>query len=276
MLPSGVPRHATPRAFAASTGDAIHVGRGVLTWRLDGLEGVTVWGRVSRVVAEAALAPLTQHAHARIPTPAAAVTDLSRVTEVEPDAYALLHDRLLRLFADVAPKLHEHVIVTPRGLLGAATVGLASATARHRWRVVPDLPAALAAVGHQALAPRIAELVARCLAEEQVLSQIRACVVVDRPVGVADVARRLGTSSRVLQRRLAALGTSFREVRDEARLHVARALLVHSDDKVEVIGASIGCATLSGFVRLFRRHHGETPTAYRRRIRGTAPYSEGR
>ena len=141
MLPSGVPRHATPRAFAASTGDAIHVGRGVLTWRLDGLEGVTVWGRVSRVVAEAALAPLTQHAHARIPTPAAAVTDLSRVTEVEPDAYALLHDRLLRLFADVAPKLHEHVIVTPRGLLGAATVGLASATARHRWRVVPDLPA---------------------------------------------------------------------------------------------------------------------------------------
>ena len=53
----------------------------------------------------------------------------------------------------------------------------------------------------------------------------------------------------------------------EARLAEARRRLLATDELVDVIADRIGYADATHFVRLFRRRHGVTPAAYRRRAR---------
>jgi len=49
----------------------------------------------------------------------------------------------------------------------------------------------------------------------------------------------------------------------EGRLAEARRRLVETDEYVEVIAERVGYADVTHFVRLFRRHHGMTPAAWR-------------
>ena len=49
----------------------------------------------------------------------------------------------------------------------------------------------------------------------------------------------------------------------------ARRLLRHSSERVEEIAARVGYADATHFIRMFRREHGDTPAAWRRRL-GTA------
>lgn len=51
----------------------------------------------------------------------------------------------------------------------------------------------------------------------------------------------------------------------EGRMAEARRRLLGSDEHVDVIAERVGYADASHFVRLFRRHHGVTPTAFRAR-----------
>jgi AraC-like DNA-binding protein len=85
---------------------------------------------------------------------------------------------------------------------------------------------------------------------------------------VGGVAAALGESSRSLQRHLAALGTSFRDELTRARIESAKARLVDSDDKLEVISRSVGFRSLPGFVTAFGDAVGESPTEFRKRRRG--------
>jgi AraC-like DNA-binding protein len=54
----------------------------------------------------------------------------------------------------------------------------------------------------------------------------------------------------------------------EGRLAEARRRLIETDEYVDVIAGRVGYADPSHFVRLFRRHHGVTPAAWRARQRG--------
>lgn len=47
------------------------------------------------------------------------------------------------------------------------------------------------------------------------------------------------------------------------RLAEARRLLLHSDERVDVIAERVGYADATHFIRMFRREHGATPTAWR-------------
>lgn len=52
------------------------------------------------------------------------------------------------------------------------------------------------------------------------------------------------------------------------RMTQARARLRHTDEHVDVIAERVGYADATHFIRTFRRHHGETPAAWRRRHLG--------
>lgn len=82
------------------------------------------------------------------------------------------------------------------------------------------------------------------------------------------VARRLGTSSRSLQRTLAAQGASYRALLDQTRLELAQKRLRESSAPVDEIARSLGFGSHSPFLRWFKRVSGETAGSYRKRSGG--------
>jgi AraC-like DNA-binding protein len=78
------------------------------------------------------------------------------------------------------------------------------------------------------------------------------------------VARALGMSERTLSRRLAAEGTSFRDVLDRVRSETATALLHDPGLSIAEIMFFLGYSEPASFHRSFRRWTGKTPRSYRR------------
>jgi len=79
------------------------------------------------------------------------------------------------------------------------------------------------------------------------------------------VAAKLGTSVRNMQRRLASENRSFREIHEQARADFSRHLLKCSGDSIGHISYRLGFADQSSFVKAFKRWTGRTPSEYRRR-----------
>jgi AraC-like DNA-binding protein len=86
-----------------------------------------------------------------------------------------------------------------------------------------------------------------------------------------ELARGLGLSTRTLDRRLAAEGTSFQHERDAIRSVMAEELLALTDLNVGEVANALFYANHSAFVRSFRRWSGVTPSAWRHAQRGRAP-----
>jgi AraC-like DNA-binding protein len=76
---------------------------------------------------------------------------------------------------------------------------------------------------------------------------------------VASIARKLGTSSRTLQRRLGETGLSFRDVVEEVREQLARAYLTDVALPMGEVAQRLGYAEVSAFLRAFKRWTGMTP-----------------
>src|SRR5215217_5934134 len=79
-----------------------------------------------------------------------------------------------------------------------------------------------------------------------------------------DVAHRLATSRRQLQRAFAEIGgTSFRTYLAEVRMRRAMELLRHGELAVRDIASSVGYRQPAQFAKTFRRHHGAPPSTFR-------------
>ena len=80
-----------------------------------------------------------------------------------------------------------------------------------------------------------------------------------RECSIVTVAESMRFSERTLQRRLEALGTSFREIVDSVRAELAWHHVTLSSLPISRIGAMLGYETQSAFGRAFRRWHGMSP-----------------
>jgi AraC family transcriptional regulator, regulatory protein of adaptative response / methylphosphotriester-DNA alkyltransferase methyltransferase len=93
----------------------------------------------------------------------------------------------------------------------------------------------------------------------------------DRPLQLDDVAHRIATSRRQLQRVYAELaGTSFRERVTQRRMDHAAGLLRTTDLPVRTIAERVGYRQAAQFAKAFRRVYGIAPHAYRARAAGAA------
>jgi AraC-like DNA-binding protein len=97
---------------------------------------------------------------------------------------------------------------------------------------------------------------------EQVRSILRTALLTGHG-SVGQVAALLSMHSRTLHRRLAASGTSFRELADECRYAIARQLLTDTDADISRVANLLSYADSSAFTRAFRRWSGTTPAAWR-------------
>ncbi|MGY0499230.1 AraC family transcriptional regulator [Nocardia sp. FBN12] len=84
------------------------------------------------------------------------------------------------------------------------------------------------------------------------------------PPSLDRVAHDLGITGRTLRRHLAADGTSYRILLDEARHGLAEDMLVATTLAVEEIAARLGYTEAGPFIRAFKRWTATTPAAYRR------------
>lgn len=85
-------------------------------------------------------------------------------------------------------------------------------------------------------------------------------------INIEVVARSLGVSSRTLQRRLMAQGTSFRTLVSDIRFGTACDLLADTDMKIEEIAFDLGYSDAPNFTRSFRSRAGLPPKRFRRSL----------
>jgi AraC-like DNA-binding protein len=103
---------------------------------------------------------------------------------------------------------------------------------------------------------------------DRLVGQVRAQIHAGLARGgtsIADVARSVARSSRSLQRRLAAEGTSFHALVDDVRGELARVYVREGNRPLGEIAFVLGFSQLSAFLRAFKRWTGQTPTQYRAR-----------
>jgi AraC-like DNA-binding protein len=93
-------------------------------------------------------------------------------------------------------------------------------------------------------------------------------------VSVAAVARDVGVSPFHFIRQFEAVfGVTPHQFRTQTRLEIARRLLALDRASVTDICMTVGFSSLGSFSALFTRRVGETPSAYRQRIRMLRPKS---
>jgi len=103
-------------------------------------------------------------------------------------------------------------------------------------------------------------------AGEDLASQLRRMLpslATSRSASLAVAAKRLGLTVRTLNRRLAAEGMSFLQLREEARYSIARQLLQGTHLPANQIADRLGYANASAFTSAFRRWSGMAPTEWR-------------
>lgn len=117
---------------------------------------------------------------------------------------------------------------------------------------------------------RCAALLARLGGESETVAKVRRVLVEHAREAhtLERVAASLHVSPRTLRRRLAAAGTSFREVRGDVNRSLALDYLTHSSLGVDEIAELLGYAETTNFYRAFARWTGRTPAAVRRESQG--------
>lgn len=88
--------------------------------------------------------------------------------------------------------------------------------------------------------------------------------------GIPDLgqaAKALEIAPRTLQKKLSDEGTSFSKVVENVRLELAKSLLKDSEYSLIEISLLVGFSEQSAFTRAFSRWSGESPTAFRRRMK---------
>jgi AraC-like DNA-binding protein len=118
----------------------------------------------------------------------------------------------------------------------------------------------------QLLGRRLSRLLPGDAADTSFSATVRRRVALDLASGnvtALRTAEELSTSERTLDRRLAAEGTSFREVLDGVRLEMARKYLRDPRLSLSEIAFLLGYSEVSAFHRSFKRWTGRTPLEFR-------------
>ena len=87
----------------------------------------------------------------------------------------------------------------------------------------------------------------------------------DPDLSLGRVAHEIATSRRQLQRALAEVGgTTFSRELQRARMDRAAQLLLTRSIPVQTVAGAVGYRQAAQFAKVFRRHHGTSPSSFRR------------
>ena len=236
------------------------------------LWGVILWGRPNERDALALGRSLVLELAAPA-VPHVSIVDASRIESGDPGAFHAAERYLTHYATALEAWVRRVALVRPAGLRGALVAGAYEVLPRpYPVAVFADADAALAWLDAE---PASAALLGAVYADAAGVPPLVGTVRAYLHGHLADaelpaVARELGMSPRTLQRKLGEAGTTLKDEMIEARVRVARRLLVETDAPLTAIAYDVGCASLQHFSALFRRRTGESPSAYRARCRARA------
>ena len=209
------------------------------------------------------------------------LVDLRGLELIEPSTFALFL-AYTRDHADVLGRnIARQAQLRPDGFVGAIISGFGQiARLPYPDRVFGDAGAALAWLEVEPpagvdLLDELATLRGETLASHAVVSRLRR--VIDEagvPLDAGAAARRLGLSTRSLQRALREAGTTYRMELKSFRVRRAQELL-RGERNLAWIAAELGFSSAQHFATAYRHAVGETPSAWRARHVSTAPPEVG-
>jgi AraC-like DNA-binding protein len=228
--------------------------------------GFALWGRPDGEDMAALARVLTVELEADFP-PHVSLVDASRLSAVDPAAFAVLHAYVAEHRARLREQVERLAIVRPAGIAGATVAGFFHvAEPPYPVEVVPDVPAALEWLGERdgGFCDALETAVTDASSAPPLLVALRRLLDV-RPgrVGLDEASRALGLSSRSLQRRLRDSGSTYQNEVARSQIRAAQVLLRDSNASLTAIAFDVGCATPQHFSALFRRLVGESPSAWR-------------
>lgn len=202
--------------------------------------------------------------------PHVSLADASGLERVDPFGFLLLSEYVFTNRVRLGQQVTRLAIVRPAGAIGATVAG---------FYVVMDPPYPVKVFEDRRAALRwlekdtefdtvLGDAIAEAAREPTLLRDVRR--ELESMLGGATlhlVARRLAMSSRTLQRRLNAAGTTFHREQLGVRMQLAERLLDETDRPVTTIAFECGFTSVSRFSAAFRRRTGLTPTEWRARAR---------
>ncbi|WP_170115724.1 helix-turn-helix domain-containing protein [Melittangium boletus] len=203
--------------------------------------------------------------------PHVSLVDARRIEAPDPSGLSVLVKYMAPRISGFAQTVRRQALVRPEGLAGAVVGGFYSlVSSSYPTRAFADPLEGLGWLGRpeaeaRALLAELDELVLQQQGQSPLIGELHRVL---RPrlceeLNLADVAREMGMSERTLQRRLRDTGTSFQAEFNMVQVRAAQALLLESDAKLTAVAAEVGCASLQHFSSLFRKHTGESPSAWR-------------
>jgi AraC-like DNA-binding protein len=263
--PSLHPAHSVESYIADPVGSYIKGRTFAVFWAHEDLNGLVFWGRPDESDVEIVTRALETELSPRV-HPHASIVDLRHLEALDLWAF----ERLSSYWASRSDQLSR--LVTRRALLvrdGAMAPSLmafySALSPDLRVHSFADPLAALNWIGvrRMTVLGEIERLRGGTSTDSALLGAVRGRLDEDSAIKLDDLARRVGISTRTLQRRLRDLGTSFQDEATSARLRLARRLLRETDHAIKWIAIECGCASLQHFSGFFREHEGMSPSRWR-------------
>ena len=258
---------ATVAEFLADPIDRYVTGRAFVAWmQSTTFVGASHFGPFEAVDLPAALELTALPFHTALTPPIDVIHDLGGVGALDRRSFDVLEQFLAARMKDLSTRARKLAVVRPAGLAGAAFTGLFHEHAQgFDGQLFADRGDALAWLGLTAEAR--AEIDAICAPFEQatpLLRQVRALIAGEpQSATLEKIASAVAHSTRSLQRHLAEHGTSFRDLLLDVRVGIAKARLIETDHKIEIIARDLGFASAAAFITMFGRVVGEPPAEFR-------------
>ena len=203
--------------------------------------------------------------------PHAAVVDVRRLAVALAPSFEQLADYFRRHADELARVVTRSAIVKPAGLAGAVAAGFMETVpptfSATLWNDLAPALASLDVDRPEDVAAAIERAQAEASGMPDVLRELHAWLDGHLADGTLEAAARaLAMAPRTLQRRLGEASTSFAEEIQRARVRHAKRLLLETDQAITAIAIDVGCASPQHLSTLFKKHVGETPTAWRARM----------
>ena len=202
--------------------------------------------------------------------PHAALVDVRGLAVALAPSFEQLADYFRRHADDLARVVTRSAIVKPDGLAGAVAAGFLETVpptfSATLWSALVPALASLDVERPEEVAAVIERAQAEAAGTPDVLRELHAWL--DHHLGdgtLEAAARALAMAPRTLQRRLGEAATSFAEEIQLARVRHAKRMLLETDQAITAIAIDVGCASPQHLSTLFKKHVGETPTAWRAR-----------
>ncbi len=199
------------------------------------------------------------------------LVDVRGLELVEPGTFALFLDYTRRHRDVLRRNIWRQAQLRPEGLVGAIISGFSHlARLSYPDRAFGDVEEAIAwlEIEREEGLTLLAELERiRDAAQSSyaIVNRLREALVLDPSAAAAETARRLGLSTRSLQRALQEAGTTYRMEVASFRMRRAQELLLETDRNHTWIAGELGFSSVQHFATAFRRAVGETPASFRAR-----------